>query len=248
MKFEEKFKDTLNDGEVLQKILKPNKGLYVFGYLFPMIIPLLFMTIVITIVTIGIPTDGSTGMWIPPVVLLGVLLLMFIIGLPIVLVSHKNIFYAVTNKRVIIRSGIFGIDFKSMDLNDINAVETYVSVLDKIAKKNTGTINFGSPTRPILAVQGGRMGSTFKFVYILDPYAVAKELKAMVDSKKKGKDYTLKVEEPKVEQKTDAEAPSKSNKPIEKTMEQIEKLNAMKAAGAITETEYNKLKAKILSE
>ena len=96
---------------------------------------------------------------------------------------YKNTYYAYTNKRVIIRKGIIGVDYKSLDMSMIGAVTVNVSVLDKIIRKNTGSIAFGSMASPI----GGESGHMFKFAHILSPYETYKEIKNVIDEYKNSK-------------------------------------------------------------
>jgi len=94
--------------------------------------------------------------------------------------SYNKRFYAYTNKRIIIQNGFIGIDFKSLDLKFIGATEVKVDFLDKLLKRNTGTIKFGSHATPT-NVQGVQ---AFQFVGILDPYNVYKEIKKHMDEVK----------------------------------------------------------------
>ena len=141
---EDKFKDVLNEGEEISKILKPNKFVYVGGAVLSLLSGLLFFSIIVTIALID---TGEFYILFIPIILFAIAMVVTWIFMGI---SYKNTFYAITNKRLIVRSGIFGIDFKSMDLSDVSAVEPRVSVWVKIAGKHTGSILVGSLTRPIL--------------------------------------------------------------------------------------------------
>ena len=96
---------------------------------------------------------------------------------------YKNLYYAYTNKRIIIRSGIFGVDFKSLDMGMIGAVNVYVSLLDKIVRKNTGSIMFGSTASPIGYAQSS--GSVYRYKHIDAPYETCREIKSFIDNYKK---------------------------------------------------------------
>ncbi len=95
-------------------------------------------------------------------------------------VVYSKRFYAYTNKRVVIRKGIIGVDFKSLNKNSIGMVEVNVSLLDKIVQKNTGTIVFGSMSSPII----NNHGANFIFAHITNPYELYKEIKANLDEDK----------------------------------------------------------------
>lgn len=49
-------------------------------------------------------------------------------------ISHKNIEYAFTEKRIIIRSGVVGIDFKNIYYTDIKGVNLRVGLIDRMCK------------------------------------------------------------------------------------------------------------------
>ncbi len=52
--------------------------------------------------------------------------------------QHKNLEYAFTDRRIIVKSGIIGIDFKNIFYADIGSVNLRVGIIDKICK--TGDI------------------------------------------------------------------------------------------------------------
>ena len=56
--------------------------------------------------------------------------------------SYKNTSYACTNKRVMMRTGFIGTDFKSIDYDKISDIEVTVNVIERAF--NVGTIRFFS--------------------------------------------------------------------------------------------------------
>ena len=48
--------------------------------------------------------------------------------------QHENLEYAFTNKRIIIKSGIIGIDFKNIYYSEIDSVNLRVGLVDRIEK------------------------------------------------------------------------------------------------------------------
>ena len=76
--------------------------------------------------------------------------------------EHKNVVYAITDKRVIMRDGIIGIDFKSIDFAEIDHVQVNVNILERI--RNVGTV--------ICKVDG----QNYNVFAIKDPYEVFKKL------------------------------------------------------------------------
>ena len=66
---------------------------------------------------------------------------------------HKNTEYAFTNKRVIVRTGVIGIDFKNAYYADIDSVNLKVGIIDKIMKVGDIYINGRSGAAVILDVE-----------------------------------------------------------------------------------------------
>jgi hypothetical protein len=54
--------------------------------------------------------------------------------------SHKNVHYAITDKRVLIQSGIVGRDFKAVDFDKLTNVGVDVGLFDKIFGSDSGSI------------------------------------------------------------------------------------------------------------
>lgn len=54
--------------------------------------------------------------------------------------NHKKTFYALTDQRILIRSGVIGTDYKSYSLKSISDLNVNVGILDNA--NNTGTISF----------------------------------------------------------------------------------------------------------
>lgn len=83
---------------------------------------------------------------------------------------HKNTFYTITNKRVMMRSGFWGINFNSIDYDKISDIQVTVNPIEKIF--GVGTIRFSA----------GKVNSkgyplTDDFIAIEDPYDVFKKVK-----------------------------------------------------------------------
>ena len=94
---------------------------------------------------------------------------------------YNNRFYAITDKRVLIRGGIIGIDYKSVRLKDITATVARVSALDKLLKTNTGSIEFGSPGSPLSGTQGQGSMNPYRFSNLENPYNVLREVNEMME-------------------------------------------------------------------
>jgi hypothetical protein len=93
---------------------------------------------------------------------------------------HKNTFYAFSNKRLLIRSGFWGTDFKVIDYDRIQDLTVTVNPVENMM--GVGTIKaftgaYGPKGRPVFD----------RFVAIADPYEVYRRLKQVsVDVKTDG--------------------------------------------------------------
>jgi hypothetical protein len=83
---------------------------------------------------------------------------------------HKNTAYAVTNRRVMFRGGLWGINFESIDFDQITDLQVTIGPLEKSI--GAGTISITS------AGQSSNARSLAKaFIGVADPYDVFKEIK-----------------------------------------------------------------------
>jgi len=90
---------------------------------------------------------------------------------------HKNTFYAITDKRVMMRSGFWGIDFNAIDYDKISDIQVTVNPLENILGVGTIRISAGKVTS-----KGNPL--TDDFIAVKNPYEVFKKIKTvMVDVK-----------------------------------------------------------------
>ena len=81
------------------------------------------------------------------VFILAIGVLMLIISF-VGLLLYKNLYHCITNKRLIIRSGLIGIDYKALRIATIDTINISVSAWDKLLNKNTATIEFANHGNP----------------------------------------------------------------------------------------------------
>ena len=86
---------------------------------------------------------------------------------------YRNVSYAITTKRVMLRSGFFGIDFKAVDFDKIQNIEVNVGPLEKMY--NVGSIRIFSGEAA--STKNGIRSLYDTFKAIENPYAVFKQLK-----------------------------------------------------------------------
>lgn len=89
------------------------------------------------------------------------------------MLSYSNTSYAYTNKRVMVRTGFIGTDFKSIDYDKISDIEVTVSIVER--PFNVGSIRFFSGRTQ---VNDGTTTKLYdKWEAIPDPYGVFKKVK-----------------------------------------------------------------------
>ena len=176
------FQVVLDDDEEIVQVIRPHKRRAWFGTVVGLILfGLIMIPFGVCMIVFHTPSspdaDDTLGMGIGMLVFWSVMTLIWVIST--VLWCHKTI-YAWTNKRVLIRTGYIGVDYKSLDLNMVGALSVNVSFIDKMIRQNTGTIAFGSMASPMTT----QNASKFNFAFVYDPYHLYKEVKAYIDQKK----------------------------------------------------------------
>lgn len=168
------FDDVIEADETIQKGFKPNKKkVFATFIIFDVIVAFFF-----SFTILGMWLDGEIPQKekiIGTCIVAGVVLLIVALTMWFVALYYKNAYYVYTNKRIIVRTGVFGVDFHSLDIENIGASNVCVSLLDKMVGKNTGSIRFGSNSSPIT-------NSYYGFMNIENPYQVYKEIKGYIQT------------------------------------------------------------------
>ena len=168
------FDDVIEADETIQKGFKPNKKKVFASFIIFDVIVAFFFSLTI----LGMWLDGEIPQKekiIGTCIVAGVVLLIVLLTMWFVSLYYKNAYYVYTNKRIIVRTGVFGVDFHSLDIENIGASNVCVSLLDKMVGKNTGSIRFGSNSSPIT-------NSYYGFMNIENPYQVYKEIKGYIQT------------------------------------------------------------------
>lgn len=141
--------DVVNSDEKVLWRGKPNAKSYVLAAMVKML-PMALIWIAFDGTFIFFITMGMTQGQIP-LGILGFVIPFFLLHLTPVWIwiantvkavrEVKNLEYAVTDKRIIIRSGIIGIDFKFVNYTEIDSVNIKVGLIDKIFKVGDIYIN-----------------------------------------------------------------------------------------------------------
>lgn len=177
---EEKFADVLEKNEKIIKVYKPNKCKFWTAYTLISIFSWIwvFLGLLISIPEEGKSFDvGSFGL------LFAITGAIFVVGMLLTIlfgaIYYKNRYYAYTNKRIIIRSGIIGIDYKSLEFKTLTATTVNVTFLDKVLCRNTGNLRFGSPSAPMGNIYAA---NPYTFKHLVKPYDTLREIKELIDS------------------------------------------------------------------
>jgi len=89
---------------------------------------------------------------------------------------HKNMYYAITERRAIIQKGLVGRDFEIVDFDKITNAEVNVGVFDKLFNKNSGSI-FLSTAGSSASSGGKSAGRPHTLSNVRNPYEVFKFFK-----------------------------------------------------------------------
>jgi len=179
------FTSILDRNETVIKVYKPNKTKYMTKNLLLLIFPLAFALAGVLMAMYVSDGEAAPAVSDPLWALLpvGVAVLVYVICAVLFAAYYNNLYFAYTDKRIMIRSGLFGVDFKCLDMKMVGATTVNVSVLDKILGKNTGTITFGSMASPMTG-DGKSSGGGYVFTCIEAPYETYREIKELIEDKK----------------------------------------------------------------
>ncbi len=136
-----KMEDILNENEQILVRLNPNKKVYVLEAIFKGLpIALLWggfdFFFIYMMLTQGVFNDNGMFLFIIiPFFALHLIPVWLYVGRVIKKVAgYKNLEYAFTTDRIIIRDGLIGIDYKFFYYHEINSVEVKVGIFDRIFK------------------------------------------------------------------------------------------------------------------
>jgi len=181
---EEVFNDILEKDEKILKVWKPNRGKFWWFWGLSTFVSVFW----IPLIAIGFLFDGNGWIgfewqfWLAFAITMGITLVCVLISIIAGKLWLKNRFYAYSGKRILIRGGIIGIDYKSLEFKSLTATVVKVSVLDKIVRRNTGTIKFGSPASPVLSMWSMGHSNQYMFNHIQKPYDTLREIKELINT------------------------------------------------------------------
>ena len=193
MENKELFAPILQEDEEIIKVMKPNKTRYIYlsglAYTLFALIPIIVMAVPFGMMFEAFAERGAPSPVVIELSFFGGFILLAIIAVWVGLsMSYKKTFYAYTNKRILIRRGVIGVDYATLDFEMIGGLMVNVDFLDRLMKgsDNPGTITFGSSASPVIYTRNGR-SAAYAFRNIDHPYDVYRDLKHMVDEYKAAK-------------------------------------------------------------
>ncbi len=167
-------KDMLDENEQILWQGKPKKSAYILNSVLSML-PFAIIWLIFDGVFIGLMIGFGIFAKMPPIAVVGICVFFAFHLIPVwfwianvVKASrgYKNLEYAFTNKRIIVKSGIIGIDFRNIYYQEIDSVNLKVGIVDKILK--VGDIYVKSNV------------SSQVLFDITDPYFITKRLQEIV--------------------------------------------------------------------
>ncbi|MEK6900479.1 MAG: PH domain-containing protein [Nanoarchaeota archaeon] len=106
--------------------------------------------------------------WIPVI---------FAFGIPIyTLLAYRNVYYAITNRRVLFQAGVIGRDFQIVDFDNITNAEVSVGIMDKLFGNTSGNIFIYTASE-----------KQYSFLHVQNPYEVFRFFKKVSHEVKTGK-------------------------------------------------------------
>lgn len=191
---ERPFEQILEIDEELIKAIKPNRSRYVWtASVSSMIIGNLFL-----IPFFAVPIAGLVGAFnnngpterFPFIIFLAFTIFFFLAinsSMFFNAARYKQAYYGITNKRLIVREGFASTSFSSYPLESITSSDVRITFLDKVGKKNTGSLYFYTNGIGVYQNTNTRTGGSRACVFaaVEDPYRVNKQIAELINEAKK---------------------------------------------------------------
>lgn len=169
------FQNILIRDEKIIKTIKPNKFKFLFSYsVWAFVVLALFALVGVLTCTIR----DDAGALAPIAVTITIFALGAVVAMGIIvmaILSYVKRYYAITNKRILIRCGVFAACYKTLDMDKIGAINVNTSLFDKMLGQKTGSISLGSLASPITPD-----GAFYELAAVVDTYDLYQEIKAII--------------------------------------------------------------------
>jgi len=187
---EKAFNDIIEKDEKIIKVFKPQKTRFWWGLILATLGILLLIGLWFGWMIVSILEESISNIRITSLNIITTSIICVIVALlPVIIfgsMAYKNRFYAYSNKRILIRSGIIGIDYRTLEFQALTATNVQVTPLDKLLGTKTGTLEFGSPSSPMgtaVSNRNGRFSNPYSFKSVENPYDTLREIKEFMDKK-----------------------------------------------------------------
>lgn len=114
---------------------------------------------------------------LPVLFLIGAFFIVLILPIAYAYLSHRHTFYAITDRRVILQSGVIGRDFCTIDFDQISNAEVNVDLFDKLFGKGSGTILIRTAGDPVVYAKQHAYNKPSSLSSISFPYEAFKFFK-----------------------------------------------------------------------
>lgn len=167
---------------------KTNPKILKFSLSFGIIISIIVSSIFFLIPTIDFSSDSGAVTAVPGFLIGGVILIVGLAGTFICYYSMKVKEFALTKKRILIKSGIIGTDFKSVYYDQIQNAIVDVGLIGKIF--GTGSVKFDTGDTKMQTTHSKHGSSTRQvkvyhtFYQISEPYKVYKHAQGSLSKRK----------------------------------------------------------------
>ncbi len=147
----------LIEGEQIIKCFKPDKKVF-----------MLPVWIVAAILGLWAIIEGAVIVKVGMQRYIFILLLVFcvIVGVLYIirLTLYKSLVYCVTDKRIIIRSGVISRNFRALPLESITTMDRTVGIVDKLCGEQTATIKFSNDSNMNLLLSQNAIKNQFTYI------------------------------------------------------------------------------------
>jgi len=188
----EKFIDIIDENEEIIDVLKPNTKKFWWNIGIRLFFITAFFNALVILMVFGVYSDGGfsdlRSVWMTIFIAGGISLLIVLFVILLASLAFQKRYYAYSNKRILIRSGVIGVDFKVLEYKLLGAMTVNVNVIDKMLGGKTGSIRFGSASSPIIGFHGGgprAAMNAFAFNHVEKPYGLLRAIKTAIAKEEK---------------------------------------------------------------
>jgi len=183
------FNRMLNPGETITRVFKPDRARFWKSRFIGHLPLLIFFLPFGAFMLIPALIEGIQALMIAAIaVMVGTVFLFFLIEILVGRAWYRNRWYCYTNQRIIVQCGVFGMNYRFVQLNHVMNANVRVSFLDR--KHGTGTVWFstmggmnmmmGGMNSQMMMRSGGMgmMGfaTSVTFLYVKNPHDVMREI------------------------------------------------------------------------